>query len=477
VDTNINSFAIKKDMELQGHSPNFKNLFSDKRLEKRAARISQSLLMSRTSSVKGATMDEAEQKGFYRFLDNEKVTEELLMKEMTLRCGTNVSNRDVLVIEDSSSFGLSKQSKHKKKNSGLGLVGNKIGTGFHTHCSLVLDAHLETMLGFSDVQLWHRTEDKSNNITKVYKKQPIEEKESYKWIKASLASKEVLHTAKSLTIIQDREGDIYEQFCLVPDNKTHLIIRNRDNRKLTDGQKLHETLSQMPSAGTYQLAIAADIRKERIKRIATLEIRYKKIMIKKPDQLKRTDIAKTLELYVVEAKEINTKAKDAIKWRLLTTREVRSIDDALLIIQYYKKRWYIEQLFRLLKKQGFRIEDTQLLTGWAIRKLTVLILNAALRVMQLYMAYGKEESQPIEEVFTSDEIKCLNKIEQNLLKETPKVINTFNKSQLSWASWIIARLGGWKGNAKQRRAGPITIKRGLEKFGMIYQGWKLSLTG
>lgn len=72
-------------MELQGHSPNFKNLFSDKRLEKRAARISQSLLMSRTSSVKGATMDEAEQKGFYRFLDNEKVTEELLMKEMTLR--------------------------------------------------------------------------------------------------------------------------------------------------------------------------------------------------------------------------------------------------------------------------------------------------------------------------------------------------------------------------------------------------------
>ena len=153
-----------------------------------------------------------------------------------------------------------------------------------------------------------------------------------------------------------------------------------------------------------------------------------------------------------------------------------SLDDALLIINYYKKRWYIEQLFRLLKKQGFKIEETQLLTGWAIRKLTVLILNAALRVMQLYMAYGKEESQPIEEVFTSDEIKCLTKIEQNLLKETPKVINTFNKNQLSWASWVIARLGGWKGNARQRRAGPITIKRGLEKFEMIYQGWKLSFS-
>lgn len=460
-------------MELLGHTPNFKNLLSDKRLEKRAALISQSLLMSKTSSVKGATLDEAEQKGFYRFLDNEKVTEELLTKEMTLRCGTNVSGRDVLVIEDSSSFGLSKQSKHKKKDSGLGLVGNKTGTGFLTHCSLVLDAHLETMLGFSDVQLWHRTEDKGNNTTKLYKRQSIEEKESYKWIKAGEASKDVLQTARSLTIIQDREGDIYEQFCLVPNRKTNLIIRNRDNRKLTEGEKLHEVLSQMPADGTYQLAITADIRKERIKRIATLEIRYKKVTIVKPANLKRVDIADTLELYVVEAKEINTKAKDAIKWRLLTTRQVASLDDALLIIGYYKKRWYIEQLFRLLKKQGFRIEDTQLLTGWAIRKLTVLVLNAALRVMQVYMAYGKEESQPIEEVFTSDEIKCLNKIEQNLLKETPKVINTFNKNKLSWASWIIARLGGWKGNTKQRRAGPITIKRGLEKFEMIYQGWKL----
>ena len=463
-------------MELLGHTPNFKNLLSDKRLEKRAALISQSLLMSKTSSVKGATIDEAEQKGFYRFLDNEKVTEELLIKELTLRCSANVSDRDVLVIEDSSSFGLSKQSKHKKKNSGLGLVGNKTGTGFLTHCSLVLDAHHETMLGFSDVQLWHRTEDKSNNTTKVYKQQNIEEKESYKWIKASEASKEVLQTARSLTIIQDREGDIYEQFCLVANQKTNLIIRNRDNRKLTEGKKLHEALSQMPSGGTYQLAITADIRKEWIKRIATLEVRYKKVTIVKPAKLKRTDISNILELYVVEAKEINTKAKDAIKWRLLTTRQVASLDDALLIINYYKKRWYIEQLFRLLKKQGFKIEETQLLTGWAIRKLTVLILNAALRVMQLYMAYGKEESQPIEEVFTSDEIKCLNKIEQNLLKETPKVINTFNKNQLSWASWIIARLGGWKGNARQRRAAPITIKRGLEKFEMIYQGWKLSFS-
>ena len=37
----------------------------------------------------------------------------------------------------------------------------------------------------------------------------------------------------------------------------------------------------------------------------------------------------------------------------------------------------------------------------------------------------------------------------------------------------MSRLGGWKGNKKQRNAGPIIIKQGLEKFEIIYVGWKM----
>jgi hypothetical protein len=48
---------------------------------------------------------------------------------------------------------------------------------------------------------------------------PIEEKESYKWIESSIRTKEVLEQAKEIIIIQDREGDIYEQFCLIPDGR------------------------------------------------------------------------------------------------------------------------------------------------------------------------------------------------------------------------------------------------------------------
>lgn len=165
------------------------------------------------------------------------MTEQFLIGEMQKRCGNNVEGRDVLVIQDTSSIGLSDHRNRLKPSSGVGFVGNKEGLGFLVHGALVLDAHRETMLGFSSVKLWHRERDKANNTTRIYKQQPIEQKESYKWIEAGQQSKEALSSAKSITIVEDWEGDIYEQFCIVPDGQTHLVVRNRDNRRLENGAK------------------------------------------------------------------------------------------------------------------------------------------------------------------------------------------------------------------------------------------------
>jgi hypothetical protein len=458
-----------------GHTPDYKGVFPDKRLDERARLISQALLSSKTSSINATTENEKEQKGFYRFLANERVTEQALVKELTTRCASNVTDKDVVVIEDTTSIGLSQYSNSIKALSGLGLVGNKTGLGFLSHCSLVIDADTEAMLGFSDVQVWHRTEDKANNTTRAYKKQPIEEKESNKWMKGSLNSKEVLSSARSITIIQDREGDIYQQFCAVPDEKTNLLIRCRDNRKLVTGKKLYETLAGSPVLGEYSIPIYGDVRKEKIKRTAIVEVRAIPVSIQKPSSLKDEKLPASIDLYAVEVKEKegSYNGKDALCWRILTTKKTETLEEAVSVIDKYKVRWYIEQLFRLLKKQGYQIESSQLESGWAIRKLFLLVLNTALRWMQLYLAYDVEESQPVTDVFNEGEIKCLKNIESKYLDKTQHTNNPFNQQKLSWASWIIARLGGWKGNIKQRKAGPITIKRGLEKFQIMYEGWKL----
>jgi hypothetical protein len=461
-------------MELIGHRPDYTGHFGDKRLANRAEKLAQSLLNGKTSSIHGTTQTEAEQRGFYRFLGNENVKETELIEELTHRCRQHVGNRHLVVIQDSSSVGLSQQANHIKPGSGVGLIGNKIGLGFITHISLVIDADSEAMLGFADVQLWHRTAAEANSTTKSYKQKPIEEKESYKWIKASKQTQQCLASAQSITIIQDREGDIYEQFCIIPNERTQLIIRNRDNRRLADGSKLHDQLSQTPALGSYTIAVQSDIRKGKINRTAIVEVKCKAVTIQKPALAKTKDIPDTLLLYAVEVKEHTPNVPQPICWRLLTTCKVETYEEAINIIDRYKQRWHIEQLFRLLKKQGYQIEDSQLENGWAIRKLFVLVLNAALRVMQLYLAYGEEQCQPTNEVFSEEEIKCLEVIETKHIIKTQNTNNPFPKEKLAWASWIIARLGGWKGNNKLPRAGPILLKEGLDKFEAMYQGWQLA---
>ena len=65
-------------------------------------------------------------------------------------------------------------------------------------------------------------------------------------------------------------------------------------------------------------------------------------------------------------------------------------------------------------------------------------------------------------------IQC-KKLEGN----TQKQKNPYKKSSLRYATWIIARLGGWKGYASERKPGITTLWVGLEKFYDTLNGYML----
>ncbi|MBD0349800.1 MAG: IS4 family transposase [Flavisolibacter sp.] len=432
------------------------------------------MVTGRSSSIRQAFTDRAAQKGCYRFLNNEKVSEQALITEMTNRCSRFAANRHLLVIQDTTSFNLNNHYRRLKKQSGLGPIEDNFSLGFFLHCSLVMDAFSETVLGFSDVQLWHRRYDDPFRASKI-KHLPIEAKESYKWIRASTSTKDKLKDAASITFIEDRDADIYEQFVTVPDAKTHLIIRACKQRMLSNGKKLFVSLHEQTAAGSYTIALAKDRRQKRVQSSAILEVRFKKVCIAHPKEYYKKDIADAVHLYAVEAIEINYQGKDKICWRLLTTHQVTCLEEALYVIECYKKRWHIEQLFRLLKKQGFKMEESELESGWAIRKLLAIALNATLRIMQLMHASEEQNTQPLDEVFSQPEQACLGELNETLTGSTTKHSNPYKYKTLVWAKWIIARLGGWKGYTSQRKPGPITLKRGMDKFTQIFSGWCLAL--
>ena len=129
----------------------------------------------------------------YRFINSKKVTEEILVKELCNRSAQLCAEKHVLCIQDTTEMNYYSHRHRIKEDSGLGrLVGNKPSYGFKMHSTLMVDAFSSELLGFSDIQLWHRPLDMPNRKERKYQSLPIEEKESYKWIKASEQSSKLL---------------------------------------------------------------------------------------------------------------------------------------------------------------------------------------------------------------------------------------------------------------------------------------------
>lgn len=454
-------------VELINSFPDFGGSFGDKRIEKRAAQALHKLTMGRTSSLRQITQNNAEQKSFYRLFNNESFSEELIEQSIVKRCAQLCNDRHLLLIQDTTEFNLSGHRGRIKPQSGLGKTSSSDVLGFMLHSSLVVDADKATPLGYSYIKTWERKEQMPDKHMRNYQLLPVEQKESYKWIATVQRSKELLKEAQCLTIIADRESDMYDLITRA-DAKVHLLLRSSSNRRIADGSTLKEHLSGLPEMFRYDLMLNGDVRKGLEKRTAHLSVKWSKVRV-----LRGKDASKELpeakEVYVVEVCEPD-KAK-GLYWRLLTTHAVTNPSEAMQIIQWYKQRWHIEQIHRLLKTEGFRIEQSQLERGWAIRKLTLLAMMATLRILQMMLAYEDDHEQPIDEVFDTDQQQCLIVMNKQLEGGTEKLKNPHSPNTLKWATWIIARLGGWKGYKSQRKPGPIVLQKGLIKFYHIYEGW------
>ncbi len=453
--------------------PDFSGSFGDKRIEARAREVLNRLVLSRSSSIQRISASQAQRKAFYRLLENEKFSEENIEKSIVKRCSDLCHGRHVLCIQDTSEINLESHRGRLKPGSGAGKTTKAGILGFFLHPCFVTDAEKGTALGYSYVDVWHRQEQGQDRHERQYKKQPIEEKESYKWIKAAGQSHQELSKARQITLVADREADIYDLFGRYGTTSVKLLIRSNSNRQINNGQeKLIEHLHKQPVKHRYTLSLRGDIRKGIPRQKVELELKWTQVHLLKPHSCNDKSLPRHLPVTVVEARE-KGKSK-GICWRLYTTHEVNTAEQALQIIQWYGQRWYIEQVFRLLKMQGFQIENSQLETGWGIRKLTMLALLAVLRIMQMLTAYQDEHEQPIHEVFPEEEQQCLQQVNKKLAGETHKLSNPHQPQTLKWATWIIARLGGWKGYASQRKPGPIVLHRGLIKFYQLYEGWGIA---
>ena len=208
-----------------------------------------------------------------------------------------------------------------------------------------------------------------------------------------------------------------------------------------------------------------------------MEVRYKKVRIRKPITVKDKSLPSYVELYAVEAKEKADHVpvtEKPICWRLLTTYPIDQIADALRIIQLYGRRWQIELLFGTLKSKGLNFEASEVESGGGLKNLCVIGLQVALKINQLSQGRDNKNEQSAEISFTAEQIVVLKALLGRYEGKTEKQKNHYKQSTLAWAAWIIARMGGWKGYPSESKPGNKTMRIGLMQLENISIGWYLA---
>jgi len=400
---------------------------------------------------------------FWRFLSNPRVTVKALIAGWSEQTKMAVRGRHVLAIQDTSEIPFETTADNRR---GLGKVKKGNVHGVLLHAMMAVDAGSGICLGLVGGQVWTR----QGKTKKPHRERSLSDKESERWLSTSAEAKETLAQAEMVTFISDRESDIYAHWARTPDEKAHLLVRAMHDHRLVAGGTLGEVVkrSQIADKATIELAGRANRRARK----ARVSLRFGSVELQRPRHGVEQNLPKGVTVYFVEIAETHTpKGVTPVRWLLLTTHPVETTADAWKIVAWYRQRWIIEQFFRLMKKQGLKIEDSQLQSADRLAKLTAIAARAAAIIIQLVQARDGGEDQLAAIAFTQDEIETLSALADELEGKTKLQKNPHRPHTLAWAAWIIAKLGGWTGYAKARPPGPITFHNGFAYFQSLHESW------
>jgi hypothetical protein len=393
--------------------------------------------------------------------------------------------RHVLAIQDTTELNF---SGHTGSKRGFGVVGNGRDIGLFLHPVIVLDAgdgdprqvgHAGGILGLADANIYSRKRapagGRKSREAQRKRPRPIAKKESGRWIKGVQAADRVLAEASMVTVIDDREGDIYEKFVTPRAVHVHLLGRADHDRVMSNGVKLFASMAALPNVVGQLIHIPA--KGSQPARLAQTRVSWQEVEFVRPRvgyKVKR--MPPTVKLRAVRIEEVDPpEGVKAILWLLLTTHAVTCLADALQIVGWYRARWTIEQVFRAMKSQGFAVEDSQIETPGVMSKLILAVLIAALRTMQLVYARSGTTGQKLSDAIDADAEPLIEKLVAKLEGKTEKLKNPHAKGTLARLSWVVGRLGGWDGydGHGYKPAGPITMGRGMLRFDAIREGWEI----
>jgi hypothetical protein len=415
------------------------------------------------ANIPQACQSRARTKAVYKFLDNSNNSMEAILKPHYEKTIIRAKAEKIVLVPNDTTF--LNYSSHPD-TEGLGPIGGQkegaVGLLVHDTMAFTLPG---TPLGLLDVQCWTRDPEEFGKREKR-NQLPIEQKESYKWLKSFSAIYQAQQQCPNTLFVQigDRESDIYDLFALAEKSEKshHLLVRAERDRLLEDGQKhLWPYVASLPLSGIQTVNIPR--KKKQRERTANLEIRFAQVVLKPPQGSPKLG---QVTIWAILAEEKDAPAGcEPVKWMLLTTIPTHTFEDACEKINWYCRRWDIEVYHKVLKS-CCKVEDRQL--GSKERIETCLAIDMVVGWQIHYITkIGRERPDvPCTVIFEEEEWKALSAyITRKTPPEKPPTLNEFTR--------MVASLGGFLGRKSDGHPGIITLYRGLMRLRDISAAYKI----
>lgn len=405
----------------------------DSRRTERLLRLVAELARHPDLSLPRALVTEANLEAAYRFLGNEAFDfDDVLQghREQTVTRSEQVGK--VLVLHDTTTC----RFVHADPREIGYLPTGK--AGFQAHVSLVVDAqrhrrplgvlHLEPISRKKRSGRGSRKKHLSGKETSGWK-----DRESERWLRGVETCQEQLGACE-VVHVTDREGDKYELLAHLLEHREGFVIRSRHDRRLAaeyGGQSLRELAKQQPIVLQRDVHLSRRLESSaprsrqlapaRQARAATLSVTSTAATLRRPNSLSK-DFLATLVVNVVHVEELEPPAGEhPVEWTLLTSEPIETAEQVAEVIDMYRYRWLIEELFKAFKS-GCIYEQRQFETLHALLNLMAVCLPIAVELLWMRSRVSEEPDAPATEIVTEQQIEVLRAMGHRPVPQNPTAL-------------------------------------------------------
>ena len=439
-----------------------------------------------TSPVQFRT--DADAKAAYRLFNSETVTHAAVTaphREMVIG-QARVAESPFLFTHDDTTLDFS----HRHALEGIGPIGNGKGRGLIAHTCLVSDAATNGIIGVAHQEIWARPEDEIVYPPNWHDMPVLDQR---KWLKkerrrlakerkaASGGRTEAQVWEETVSAIGpcpsgqiwvsvgDRGADVYSHFEQCRTMNWHCLVRLKHDRAIEGGDHILTSVRSLPAMAQHVVVIDGSLDPDENEGTETartkpktfvLNVAWEAVSVKRP-RGSGNDAAPSIQCHIVRAWNEPKTGEDKVEWILLSTFPVLHKGDAVERLNWYKRRWVIEDFHKALKS-GCKVQRSQIRTLDALLPLIGMCTVVAMRLVQVRDDARANPEQTVEE--SEETIQVL----AAAIRKPPETLRTKHGFLRG-----VAMLGGFFGRKCDLQPGWMTIARGWYELQTLMRGFEI----